>query len=91
MLKAFFYRFTNPGTPLPGPAYYNPLKKFQTYPQNMVQGGGTLVEKPFINQTPQYGNEFLAPIVSDWSGGGAGPNGQIIAQALINTQAAQGK
>jgi hypothetical protein len=76
------YYFTNAGFPGPGPAYYNPMLQFQSYPKNSMSGAGTLVNRFMRPFEPQTVNQNLAPVTSGTSGI---LTGAIASQPLIDT------
>jgi hypothetical protein len=76
------YHFNVVGFRQPGPAYHAPMLQFQTYPNNELQGAGTLVQRFMRPFEPQTYNQTLQPVTSGTSGILAGV---IASQPLIDT------
>jgi hypothetical protein len=76
------YHFTKVGFRQPGIAYISPLLQFQEYPQNSIQGAGTVVQKYFRPFEPLTYDASLQPVTSGTSGV---LTGGIYTQPLIDT------
>jgi hypothetical protein len=81
------YHFNQVSFRQPGIAYHSPLLQFQSYPDNSLQGAGTVVQRFFRPFEAQTVNQVNTPVTSGTSGIIAGV---IASQPLIDTTRSAG-